>query len=55
MFQVFAYNKLGAGPGSNIVGPLETPEASKYSLTIFSICFSKPLTVWMSIDIHSLL
>lgn len=26
-FQVFAYNSKGDGPGSNVVGPLSTPES----------------------------
>ena len=28
-FQVVAYNSIGDGPASNVVGPLTTPEASK--------------------------
>lgn len=28
-FQVVAYNSIGDGPASNVVGPLTTPESSK--------------------------
>lgn len=28
-FQVVAYNSVGDGPASNVVGPLTTPESSK--------------------------
>ena len=37
-FQVVAYNSKGDGPGSNVVGPLSTPESvpeSPYSLDIY--------------------
>ena len=31
-FQVVAYNSVGDGPASNVVGPLTTPESSKVLL-----------------------
>ena len=38
-FQVVAYNSKGDGPGSNVVGPLSTPESGKNNLAIFSPLF----------------
>lgn len=33
-FQVVAYNSVGDGPASNVVGPLTTPESSKCPLCV---------------------
>lgn len=33
-FQVVAYNSVGDGPASNVVGPLTTPESSKCLLRV---------------------
>lgn len=35
-FQVVAYNRMGDGPASNVIGPLTTPESSKSLVLIIS-------------------
>ena len=38
-FQVVAYNSVGDGPASNVVGPLTTPESSKHHCVYYETVF----------------